>query len=90
VALQQKFGSPFLSEVPMLLAFLTAGLHLVTGLMPFQALLAAVSVAILFGIMKALDKGQGKGLTAAIIFAAAIFIADATGLLRLKAMSEWV
>jgi len=88
-ALQQKFDSPLFSEVPMLLAFLTAGLHLVTGLMPFQALLAAVSVAILFGIMKALDKGQGKGLTATIIFATAIFIADATGLLRLSVDSPF-
>ncbi len=89
LALQQKFGSPLFSEVPMLLAFLTAGIHLVTGLMPFQALLAAVAVAILFGIMKALDKGQGKVLTAAIIFAAAIFIADATGLLRLSVDSPF-
>lgn len=83
-ALMRKPVPVSLSDVPVLLVFVTAGLHLVTGLAPSIALIVALTVAILFGVAKKLKKGRDKSLVAAVILAVAVFVADATGLLRLS------
>ncbi|MCS7191908.1 MAG: hypothetical protein NZ937_02850 [Armatimonadetes bacterium] len=88
-ALQRNLSAALLNEVIVLLIFLTAGLHLITGLMPLTALLTAIAVAIFFGAAKAKEKGLNKVLAMAIIFAAAVFIADATRLLPLSVDSPF-
>ncbi|MCX7968043.1 MAG: hypothetical protein N3B10_06065 [Armatimonadetes bacterium] len=87
-ALRRNFSLALL-EVSALLAFLTPGLHLVTGLAPFPALLTAIAVAILFGIAKAMEKERNESLVAATVLAVAVFVADATGLLRLSVDSPF-
>ncbi|MCS7263653.1 MAG: hypothetical protein NZ805_02335 [Armatimonadetes bacterium] len=88
-ALQRNLSAALLNEVIVLLIFLTAGLHLITGLMLLPALLTAIAVAIFFGVAKAKEKGLNKVLAMAIIFATAVFIADATRLLPLSVDSPF-
>ncbi|MCX7642613.1 MAG: hypothetical protein N2116_02225 [Armatimonadetes bacterium] len=87
--LRQNFAPTLFNDALVLLAFLTAGLHLVAGLTPLPALFAAIAVAILFGVAKALGKGRNESLVAAIVFAVAVFAADAIGLLPLSVDSPF-
>ncbi|MFN3421095.1 MAG: hypothetical protein ACK40X_05150 [Armatimonadota bacterium] len=88
-ALMQKPVPFSLSDVPVLLIFVTAGLHLVAGLTPTVALLVALAIAILFGVAKRVEKGRDESLVAAVILAVAVFVADAIGLLRLSVDSPF-
>ncbi len=88
-ALQRKSVPALLIEVEVLIAFLTSGIHLVSGLPSSLSPLAAISVAVLVGAAKMLGNGWDRSFLAAVVFADAIFVADATGLMPLSVDSPF-
>lgn len=88
-ALSGKIHSSLATELIVMLAFLTVGLHLSTGLLPLQGFFAAIATAILCGAVLVWLKGRDSILALTAIFAIFVFAADAVGLLNLSVDSPF-